>query len=118
MFETYRKRMARQGSSVRLANKYQSEAIMVHGFENSQAYRKVRIGGEEYDARILSDSKTTVRGGNGNYVIQMKDDIPLKAGTYIEVPDAQGNYDYWLTLYMSLTLYYSQSTLLKNVTIY
>lgn len=101
MFETYRKRMARQGSSVRLANKYQSEAIMVHGFENSQAYRKVRIGGEEYDARILSDSKTTVRGGNGNYVIQMKDDIPLKAGTYIEVPDAQGNYDYWLTLYES-----------------
>lgn len=101
MFEKYRARMAAIGENIRLANKRQSEDIMANSFSDSQSYRKVVIDGEEYDARIISDSKTTVRGGNGNYVIQLKNDIPLKAGTYIQVPDRQGNYDYWLSIYES-----------------
>jgi len=101
MFEEYRARMARQGGSIRAANKLHAEQIMDHSFADSQSYRQVFIHGQEYDARIISDSKTTVRGGNGNYVIQLKNNYPLKAGTYIQIPDTEGNLDWWLTLYES-----------------
>lgn len=101
MFEQYRKRMARKGENIRLANKHESETIMSKSFEDSQSVRIVKIDGEEYAARIISDSKTTVRGGNGNYVIQLKDDKPITAGTYVEVPDRDGTYHPWLVLYES-----------------
>lgn len=101
MFSQYRDRMQTLGPGIREANKRQSEQIMNFGFSDSQSYRKVIIDGKEYDARIISDSKTTVRGGNGNYVIQFKNDFYLKAGTYIQIPDAKGDYEWWLSLYES-----------------
>lgn len=101
MFDQYRNTMQTLGSGIREANKRQSEQIMNFGFSDSQSYRKVIIDGVERDARIISDSKTTVRGGNGNHVIQFKDDFYIKAGTYIQIPDAKGDYEWWLSIYES-----------------
>ena len=101
MFEEYRARMMRQGGSIRQANKRQSEQIMENSFEDSQSVRRVLVDGKEYDARIMSDSKTTVRGGNGNYIIQFKNNLYLQAGTYIQIPDAKGELEWWLTIYES-----------------
>lgn len=101
MYEAYRKRLKLLGGNIRLANRHQSQAIMAHGFANSQSYRRVYINGDPYDAHIVSDSKTTVRGGSGNYVIQFKKDFPIEAGTYIDIPDSHGDLIKWLLLYES-----------------
>lgn len=101
MFDSYRARMQRTGANIREANKCQSEQIMEVSFNDSQTYRKVIVNGKKYDARIVSDSKTTVRGGNGNHVIQFRTNLYLQAGTYIQIPDAKGKYEWWLTIYES-----------------
>lgn len=100
-FDQYRGRMRYLGNNIREANKRQSEQIMEVGFSDSQAVRRVIVDGKEYDARIVTDSKTTVRGGNGNHVIQFKNNLYLQAGTYIQIPDAKGDYEWWLTIYES-----------------
>ena len=101
MFDNYRERMSKLGGCIRLANKKQSINIMESGFEHSQSYRKVKMNGAAYDARIISDSKTTVRGGNGNYVIQFRDGVNPPAGTYVDIPDNRGTFEPWLILYES-----------------
>ena len=101
MFDAFRKRMEFQGGNIRQANRTQSQNIMSNSFNDSQSYRQVIMNGQTYDARIISDSKTTVRGGNGNFVIQFKDDIPIQAGSYVQVPNAQDNLETWLILYES-----------------
>ena len=93
--------MSKLGGCIRLANKKQSINIMESGFEHSQSYRKVKMNGAAYDARIISDSKTTVRGGNGNYVIQFRDGVNPPAGTYVDIPDNRGTFEPWLILYES-----------------
>lgn len=101
LFELYREKLSRQGGNIRNANKRQSEDIMEKGFVDSQTVRKVIVDGISYEARIINDSKTTSRGGNGNYVIQFKNNLYLQAGTYIQIPDAKGDMKWWLTLYES-----------------
>lgn len=100
-FENYRNRMRYLGSNIREANKRQSEQIMEVGFGDSQTVRRVIVDGKEYDARVITDSKTSVRGGNGNHLIQFKNNLYLQAGTYIQIPDAKGEYEWWLTIYES-----------------
>jgi len=93
--------MARAGTSIREANKRHSVQIMEASFESSQTARKVIVDEQEIDARIISDSKTTARGGNGNYVIQFRQGVNLGAGTYVQIPNEHGTYDWWLIMYES-----------------
>lgn len=103
MFENYRERMERMGGSIREANLRQSVKIMEAGFSDSYATRTVQVVGEDTprEARIISDSKTTMRGGNGNYTIQFRDGFYPPAGTYVDIPDVEGVMRRWLIMYES-----------------
>ena len=101
MFEDYKNKIGVIGSNIRTANRKSSIQIMEYGFNDSQSYRQVFIDDEPYDARVISDSKTTVRGGNGNYVIQFRDNFNPPAGTYVDIPDINGDLFTWLILYES-----------------
>lgn len=114
MFSQYRDKISRLGGNVRQANKLHSEQIMNFGFNSSQNYRRVFINGEYHDAHIITDSKTTVRGGNGNYVIEFRDkDVYFKAGTYVKIPDSHGSYEWWLILYESDNLLFPKHIIKK-----
>ena len=103
MFDEFRARMQRQGGSIREANLKQSVKIMEAGFSDSYSTRTVLVVGEDNtrEARIISDSKTTMRGGNGNYVIQFRDGFNPPAGTYVDIPDVEGVMRRWLIMYES-----------------
>lgn len=103
MFEEFRNRMERKGGSFREANLKQSVKIMEAGFTDSYTARRVQVVGEDTlrDARIISDSKTTMRGGNGNYTIQFRDGYCPPAGTYVDIPDAENVMRRWLIMYES-----------------
>lgn len=100
-FNQYRNRMERIGGTTQLANRNQSIDIMEFGFCDSRTYREVIIDGEKYDARVIPDSQTSIRGGNGNYKIQFRDGIYPPAGTYVQIPNARGDYEWWLIMYES-----------------
>lgn len=101
MYDNYRKRIELRGGNIREANKLQTITIMENTFDYSQNYRKVIIDDTEIDARFISDSSTTVRGGSGTYVIEFRDKVDYPAGTYVKVPNNNGEYDVWLIIYKS-----------------
>lgn len=103
MFEDFRDRMERRGGSIREANLRQSVKIMEAGFSDSYTKRTVQVVGEDdtREARIISDSKTTIRGGNGNYTIQFRDGFYPSAGTYVDIPDVKNIMRRWLIMYES-----------------
>lgn len=101
MFEDYRRRMEAMGDNIRESIKQQSTAISESLFVNSTSYKDVIINGKHYDAKFITDSKTTVRGGNGNYVIEFRSNFNPPAGTYVRIPDNQGNLVVWLIHYKS-----------------
>lgn len=113
MFENFRERMSTLGGSIRETQKRQSINIMEAGFEHSQSYRKVSIDGKNYDARIISDSKTTVRGGNGNFVIQFRNDFSPTPGTYVDIPDKNNNSEKWIILYESDSIMFPKHIIKK-----
>lgn len=101
MFDSYRKRVDFLGGNIRDSIKRQSVQISESLFSNSTSVRNVIVNGETVEAKITTDSKTTVRGGNGNYLIQFREDFNPKPGTYVEIPDHNNNYEPWLILYES-----------------
>lgn len=113
MFEDYKNKIGVIGSNIRTANRKSSIQIMEYGFNDSQSYRQVFIDDEPYDARVISDSKTTVRGGNGNYVIQFRDNFNPPAGTYVDIPDINGDLFTWLILYESDSILFPKHIIKK-----
>lgn len=101
MLEQYRNRIERLGGSVRESLKQQSIEISESLFSNSTSVRDVILDGVHYEAKVTVDSKTSVRGGNGNYLIEFRNGISPNPGSYVQIPDEQGNYDNWLILYES-----------------
>lgn len=93
--------MESMGDNIRESIKQQSAAISESLFCNSTSYKDVVINGKHYDAKFISDSKTTVRGGNGNYVIEFRNNFDPPAGTYIRIPDNKGKINVWLIHYKS-----------------
>lgn len=102
MFDAYRNRIDLLGGNIRDSLKRQSVEISESLFSNSTSVRKVIVRGEKMEAKITTDSKTTVRGGNGNYVIEFHNGFVPKAGTYVEVfNERREKYEPWLILYES-----------------
>jgi len=101
MFDSYRKRVGFLGGNISNSIKRQSVQISESLFSNSTSVRYVIVNGDTVEAKITTDSKTTVRGGNGNYLIQFRETYNPKPGTYVEIPDEDGNYEPWLILYES-----------------
>lgn len=101
MLEQYRNRIERMGGTIRESLKQQSIEISESLFSNSTSIRDVILDGVHHEAKITVDSKTSVRGGNGNHLIEFRDNIDPQAGSYVQIPDNQGNYDFWLILYES-----------------
>lgn len=101
MLEQYRKRLNRMGGSVRDSVRQQSIEISESLFANSTSIRDVIFEGVHHEAKIMTDSETSVRGGNGNYLIQFREGVFPHPGSYVQIPDKHGNYDYWLILYES-----------------
>lgn len=101
MFKEYRRRLCNYiGSSEEDTLKNTSNTILDLSFNATTSYKRVIVNGEYYDARIISDSKTTTRGGTGNYVIQFKSGIRFNAGTYIDIyNDAKEKYEKWMIIY-------------------
>ena len=101
MFKEYRRRLCNYiGSSEEDTLKNTSNTILDSSFNATTNYKRVIVNGEYYDARIISDSKTTTRGGTGNYVIQFKSGIRFNAGTYIDIyNDAKEKYEKWMIIY-------------------
>lgn len=101
MFDEYRKRMDMLGGSIRDSIRQQTTQISESLFSNSTSIRKVIMDGEVIEAKVMTDSKTTIRGGNGNHLIEFRDGVNPPAGTYVQIPDNEDKYDYWLIIYES-----------------
>lgn len=101
MLEEYRNRIERMGGNIRESLKQQSVEISESLFSNSTSIRDVILNGVHYEAKVTLDSKTSVRGGNGNHLIEFRNSIDPTPGSYVQIPDNQGNYNYWLILYES-----------------
>lgn len=101
MLERYKNRLDRMGGSIRESVKRQSIEISESLFSNSTSIRDVILNGECHEAKIMTDSKTTVRGGNGNHLIEFRDSVCPKAGDYVQIPNKKGTYEHWLILYGS-----------------
>lgn len=100
MFEDYRRRLDYSGYNFNDALSKNAKTILDNSFDMSTGYREVFVNGQKFEARIMTDSKTTMRGGSGNYVIQFKSDTTFPAGTYIDIPDMkQKIYEKWLLMY-------------------
>lgn len=101
MFEEYRNRLNIMGGSVKDSLKRQSIQISESLFSNSTSTRFVIVNNQKVEAKITSDSKTTVRGGNGNFLIEFRDGFCPKPGTYVRIPDNDNLYETWLIMYRS-----------------
>lgn len=102
MFENYRNRIDMLGGDMRTSLKRQSVQISESLFSNSTSVREVIVNGQKMEAKVTIDAKTTVRGGNGNYLIEFRDGFMPKAGTYVEMfNEERGSYEPWLILYES-----------------
>lgn len=101
MFDEYRRRLCNYvGVTEEDTLKSNSTTMLDLAFNASTSYKRVIVNGEYYDARIISDSKTTTRGGTGNYVIQFKSGIRFNAGTYIDIyNDGKEMYEKWMIIY-------------------
>lgn len=113
MFDKFRNRMSAMGGNNRGANRQHSIQIMENSFSDSQSVRMVRVDGVEMEARVITGSATTVRGGNGNHEIYFRNGFTPRAGTYVEIPDINDHYDTWLILYESDENYYPKHIIKK-----
>jgi hypothetical protein len=99
MFQEYRDRLAPSGTNVRDHIKRNSIATKERLFRNSQSFLCVKINGQLYDAHITQDVRGSVKGGNGNYLIEFRDGVYFPAGTYIEVLNQRKNkVDTWIII--------------------
>lgn len=102
MLEEYRNRLDRMGGSICGSLKQQSIEISESLFSNSTSIRDAIFHGEHHEVKVVTDSKTTVRGGNGNHLIEFRDDVCPKAGDYVQILNKKkGTYEHWLILYES-----------------
>lgn len=113
MLEQYKRRIDRMGGSIRGSLKQQSIEISESLFSNSTSIRDVIFNGEHCEAKIMTDSKTTVRGGNGNHLIEFRDNVNPKAGDYVQIPNKKGEYEHWLILYESDELSFQKHIIKK-----
>ena len=96
MLELYRKRLGLYGDTVNTAIMNINQEIMNNRFEASTAYKKVRIDDVYYDARFMRDVDDSVEQSSGNYTIQFKNDITFPIGTYIYIPNRNGEEETWV----------------------
>lgn len=98
MFNQYRTRLGYYGYSDQECMKKQNTIAKDKSFTFSQSYREVIINGNKYDARITEDVGDTIKTGNGNFQIEFRDDIVFHPGTYVQIQNAFGEWEYWMLI--------------------
>lgn len=96
MSDLYRKRIALYGQSVQNALYEQSTDIKEYSFLDSVNYKKCRIDGKFVDAHFLISTEFSVQDDKGAYYIEFRRGVQYSMGTYVEIPNYKGEYEYWI----------------------
>lgn len=113
MFEQYKKQLSKNGTCEREAISSDSITIKELNFTNTQSYKKVKINGKYYDARIIQDVSDTVKAGNGNYLIEFRNNENFYSGTYLEIENKYNELETWLIIDTLDDLFFSQYIIKK-----
>lgn len=65
-------------------------------FDFTRSYRQVLIDGRYYDARIVEDVTDTIKTGDGNFLIEFRDNVVFYPGTYAQIENPFGDWEYWM----------------------
>lgn len=96
MLENYRKRMSLYGGNINEAMMNMSNDIKDMVFDGTVTYKRVRIGKQYYDARVMRDIDASVNNPSPNFVIQFRGDKTVPIGTYIYIPNDEGVEEPWM----------------------
>lgn len=113
MFDAYRNRLSNAGGSNRGYVSRSSRMTKEVVFEDGQSYKEVYINGKKYDARIYSDVADTVKNGNGNFKIEFREGDLFYPGTYVQIENVFGTYEYWLIVDVLDDLVFPKSLIKK-----
>ncbi len=96
-FEQFRARHKSTGGSMSQALRDQSDMIMNSTFERDPAFRRVKINGQEVDAKYKVHTYQSVTSWDSvDFYLQFRPGVNYDPGTYVDVPDRDGKYERWL----------------------
>lgn len=118
MFESFRKRMERNGLDYGEVLRKQSDIVVEATFNQSVSHRKVMVKwinsglphfdewrDELLDAHIEQKSKFNINGDELTYWLRFRphahiDHPEIRVGSYVNIPDSDGNYETWLIVHV------------------
>lgn len=112
-FDQFRARHKSSGSSMSQALRDQSDMIMNSTFERDPAFRRVRINGQEVDAKYLVHTYRSISGDSEDYFLQFRPGVYYNPGTYVDIPDRDGIYKRWLIVLQDDRPQFPQHYILK-----
>lgn len=98
-FEQFRVRHKSTGGSMSQALRDQSDMITNSTFDRDPAYRRVKINGQEVDAKYKVHVYTSLSSGDSvDYYLQFRPGVYYEPGTYVDIPNRDGVYERWMVV--------------------
>lgn len=95
MFETYKKRVGKQGSTMGEILRNQSNDIMDQTFTNDTAYKLVKINNVCVDAKFKKHNSYSILKDYVDHYLQFRPHVAYPVGTYVYIPDEAEVYQPW-----------------------
>lgn len=93
------------GGSQSAAYRKQSRDIIDATFHRSAAYKTVYLSHlnscmrkQEYEAKFFIHTYYNIAGDNEDYFLQFRPGVRVPMGSYVEIPDDNGQYETWLII--------------------
>ena len=97
MYDAFKRRHQMSGASMSQAMVNQSDMIMNATFDRDPAFKKVCIDGKYVDAKYKVHAYTSLSSGDSvDYYLQFRPGVYYEPGTYVDIPNRDGNYERWL----------------------
>lgn len=114
MFEEFKRRHLNRGESMSNALRKQTDMVMNATFERDPAYRKVWVEGKEVDAKLLEHVYQAVAAWDSvDFYLQFRPGVYYEPGTYVDIPNRDGDYERWLIVIRDNRLQFPQHYVLK-----
>lgn len=105
MLDLFKARMAAQGAGQAQAYLRNADIAIDKTFKRDPAYREVYVthapsdmDSVKYDAKFFIHTRRSLAGDNEDYCIELRPHIRIPIGSYIDIPDDEGELQRWMVV--------------------
>ena len=105
MLDLFKARMAAQGAGQSQAYRRNADMVIDKTFKRDPAYREVYVThapsdmfNVKYDAKFFINTRRSLASDEEDYNIQLRQHMSIPVGSYIDIPDNNGELERWLVV--------------------